>query len=319
MRPHLRLLGRLLICLLFPFPVARSPLLAQVPPADFLLSALKCHPIVFFGDIHPLAEPKEIVAEVVARQDASAPLRLLALEIGSDQQPWIDAYLASFPEDTSILLKHSRTLRAHWGASREYLGIYRAAWRWNAAHPGDPLRILAADIRGWPMTPLTEGMAVGGFVNRDPWMAEAFARGLKQRPAARVLIFMGGYHGLKGVGGEITIGRVRDRFDRWFAGYLSDAGTPVYSVFTDAVLESGHGATRLYNQLASSYPGQNVALTLDTLSDQIRAPLHEVRQAGYHLELLPLRFAMRHTVDAMVILNATRPITVFDGVYDRER
>ena len=292
---------------------------AQVPPADFVLAALRSHPIVFFGDIHPLAEPKEIVAEVVARQDEAAPLSLLALEIGADQQPWIDAYLASSPEDTTILLQHSRTLRVHWGASREYLGIYRAAWRWNAAHPAQALRILAADIRGWPWSPLTEGMAVGGFVNRDPWMAQAFAKALQQRPAARVLIFMGGYHGLKLVGGEVTIGGAHERFDHWFAGYLSDAGTPVYSVFTDAVLDSGHGASRLYDQLATSYPGQNVALALDTLSDQIRMPLHPVRAERSHLEFLPLRFAMRSTVDAIVLLNRTRPITVFDGVYDLER
>jgi hypothetical protein len=295
------------------------PVHAQVPPADFLLTALQSHPVVFFGDIHPLAEPKEIVAEVVARQDPEAPLSLLALEVGSDQQPWIDAYLASSPEDTTILLEHSRTLRAHWGASREYLGIYRAAWRWNAAHPAAPLRILAADIRGWPMAPLTDGMAVGGFVNRDAWMAEAFVRTLRREPAARILIFMGGYHGLKTIGGEVTIGQVHERFDRWFAGYLGDAGTPVYTVFTDAVLDEGHGASRIYDQLAPGFPGANVAVPLDTLSDLIRMPLHEVKQERYHLEFLPLRFAMRNAVDAMVLLNAARPISIFDGVYDLER
>ena len=52
---------------------------------------------------------------------------------------------------------------------------------------------------------------------------------------------------------------------------------------------------------------------------QIRMPLHPVTEERSHLEFLPQRFAMRSTVDAIVILNRTRPITVFDGVYDLER
>lgn len=292
---------------------------AQGPPSDFLLASLRQHPVVFFGDIHPLAEPKEIVADVIGRQDSAAAIGLLALEVGSDQQEWIDRYLASAPEDTTILLSHARTLRAHWGASHEYLGIYRAVWRWNAAHPERPTRILAADVRSWPMAPLTEGMAVGGFVNRDPWMARAFEKALAGAPGRRTLIFMGGYHGLRTVGGEVTLGAVHDRFDRWFAGYLADDGVPVYSILTDARLEEGSGASRVFDQMAASFGTLNVALPLDTLSDAIRQPLKDVVTDGYRLEFLPSRFALRTAVDALVLLNSTRPITVLPGVFDRER
>lgn len=291
---------------------------AQRPPSDFLLAALRQHPVVFFGDIHPLAEPKEIVAEVIGRQDAAGGIGLLALEVGSDQQEWIDRYLASVPEDTTILLAHARTLRAHWGASHEYLGIYRAVWRWNAAHPGQPTGILAADVRSWPMAPLTEGMAVGGFVNRDVWMARAFAGAMAGDPG-RTLIFMGGYHGLRNVGGEVTLGAVHERFDRWFAGYLADDGVEVYSILTDARQEEGNGATRVFDQLAPGFGQLNVAVPLDTLSDAIRQPLRDVVTDGYRLEFLPVRFPLRTAVDALVMLNTTRPITVLPGVFDRER
>lgn len=292
---------------------------AQVPPSDFLLASLQQHPVVFFGDIHPLAEPKDIVAEVIARQDVAGGIGLLALEVGSDQQEWIDRYLASAPEDTTILLAHARTLRAHWGASHEYLGIYRAVWRWNAAHPERPTRILAADVRSWPMAPLTEGMAVGGFVNRDIWMARAFQKAAAGVPARRTLIFMGGYHGLRNVGGEVTLGAVHERFDHWFAGYLADDSMAVYSVLTDARMEDGAGATRVFDQLAPAFARLNVAVPLDTVSDAIRQPLKDVVMDGYRLEFLPSRIALRSAVDALVVLNSVRPITVLPDVFDRER
>ncbi len=292
---------------------------AQTPPTDFLLASLRQHPVVFFGDIHPLAEPKEIVAEAIGRQDSGAAIGVLALEVGSDQQEWIDRYLASAPEDTTILLAHARTLRAHWGASHEYLGIYRAVWRWNTAHPDRPTRILAADVRSWPMAPLTEGMAVGGFVNRDIWMARAFQKAVAGTAGRRTLIFMGGYHGLKNVGGEVTLGAVHDRFDRWFAGYLADDGLPVYSILTDARMEEGSGATRVFDQMAASFAGLNVAVPLDTATDAIRQPLKDVVMDGYRLEFLPSRLALRTAADALVLLTAARPITVLPGVFDRER
>src|SRR3712207_2425288 len=130
-----------------------------VHPADepfrFVQDALRRHQIVFLGDIHPLAEPKLLVARLIREQGKGAAIDLLALEVAVEQQEWIDRYLASEPEDTRILLDHPRTLRGHWGVSAEYLDIYRAVYRWNREHPRQRLRILAADLRGWPMASLT--------------------------------------------------------------------------------------------------------------------------------------------------------------------
>src|SRR5581483_4239282 len=108
---------------------ARLPAQAQ-PPVEFLRSALARHRIVFLGDVHPLAEPKRILVRLLEDQETGAAIDLLALEVGSDQQETIDRYLASTPEDTTLLLEHPRTLRAHWGASEEDLAIYRAVYRW---------------------------------------------------------------------------------------------------------------------------------------------------------------------------------------------
>lgn len=298
----------------FFFPIlsalsALSVLAAPREPLEFLQHALQHHQVVFLGDIHPLAEPKLLVARLVREQREDQAIDLLALEVGADQQEWIDRYLASVPEDTTVLLDHPRTLRAHWGISEEFLAIYRAVYRWNAEHPRRPVRILAADLLGWPIAPLTPRMATGGFVNRDIWMAASFRKELQQHPQWRILIFMGGYHGLKGIGGQVAIGRVRDRFDRWFAGYLLDEGDEVYTILTDARQAESHAATRMFDRLAGTSSG-NFAVALDSTTDEVREPLYDVEQDGFQLEFWPVRFPLRTAVDAMLILNRTTPITV---------
>jgi hypothetical protein len=280
------------------------------PPLAFVEGALARHRIVFLGDIHPLAQPKVLVSLLVRDQTPATGIDLLALEVASEEQGVIDRYLSSAPEDTTILLDNPRTLREHWGVSEEYLDIYRAVYRWNAGHPERRVHVLAADIRGWPMAALTEHMATGGFVNRDVWMAAAFRKAVEGHPEWRTLVFMGGYHGLRNVGGEVRLGQAHDRFDRWFAGYLTDDGYHVYSILSDAVLDTGHGATRVYDALAPGTGGVARAFELDTTTDAVREPLYDVEQDGYSLEFWPSRFPLRMAVDAIILFPRTRPITL---------
>jgi len=304
-----RRLRPLIVCLLL--AGAQAPAAAQSsPPFEFMQAALARHRIVFLGDIHPLAEPKLLVSRLIREQEPGASIDLLALEVASEQQEAIDRYLSSTPEDTTILLDHPRTLRSYWGASVEYLDIYRAVYQWNRVHPEHPVHVLAADLRGWPISPLTEHMATGGFVNRDVWMAAAFRKVLDQHPDWRTLIFMGGYHGLRNVGGEVKLGRAHDRFDRWFAGYLADDGYQIYSVLCDALMDGGHGATRVYDALATGPGAAAAAIALDSTTDAVKEPLYDVEQEGYSLEFWPSRFAIRTAVDAMILLRQAHPITL---------
>jgi hypothetical protein len=280
------------------------------PPFEFVQAALSRHQVVFLGDIHPLAEPKLLVARLIREQAPDGSIDLLALEVASEQQEAIDRYLAAIPEDTTILLDHPRTLRSHWGVSSEYLSIYRAVYWWNARHPEHPVAILAADLRGWPISPLTEHMATGGFANRDAWMAAAFRKVLDAHPDWRVLVFMGGYHGLKSVGGQVTLGRVHDRFDHWFAGYLAEEGHDIYSILTDARQVDGHGASRMLDYLDGAGRKDNFAVALDSSSDVVPEPLYDVEQEGYELEFWPSKFPLRQAVDAILVLNRTTPITL---------
>ena len=293
-----------------PLVGARALPAQSSPPLQFVEAALARHRIVFLGDIHPLAEPKLLVARLIREQAPGAAIDLLALEVASEQQEYIDRYLSSTPEDTTILLDHPHTLRSHWGASAEYLDIYHAVYQWNRAHPDHPVHVLAADLRGWPISPLTEHMATGGFVNRDVWMAAAFRKVLDQHPDWRTLIFMGGYHGLKVVGGEVRLGRAHDRFDHWFAGYLADDGYQIYTVLCDALMDGGHGATRVFDAMAAGPGPAASAIALDSTTDTVREPVYDVEQEGYSLEFWPSRFALRTAADAMIILRQTHPITL---------
>jgi hypothetical protein len=300
----------LLLATLLVLAFGRVPAAQTSPPFEFVQSALARHRIVFLGDIHPLAEPKLLVSRLIREQAPGATIDLLALEVASEQQEYIDRYLSSTPEDTTILLDHPHTLRSHWGASAEYLDIYRAVYQWNRAHPDHPVHVLAADLRGWPISPLTEHMATGGFVNRDVWMAAAFRKVLDQHPGWRTLIFMGGYHGLKVVGGEVKLGRAHDRFDRWFAGYLADEGYQIYTIVSDALMEGGHGATRVFDAMAAGPGPPELAVALDSTTDAVREPLYDVEQEGYSLEFWPSRFPLRTAADAMIILRQAHPITL---------
>jgi hypothetical protein len=171
------------------------------------------------------------------------------------------------------------------------------------------VRILAADLRGWPITPLSPQMAAKGFVNRDIGMAAGFRKMLQHHPTWRVLIFMGGYHGLKGVGGEVVVGPVHNRFRRWFAGYLADEGAQVYSILSDSRQTGAHGATRMFDHLAGS-SASNFAVALDSTTDVVEEPLYGMEQEGFGLKFWPSRFPLRRAVDAMLVLNRTTPITL---------
>ena len=306
--------SRVLRSVLLPLAIAASPLRAQTyDPFEFAQAALARHRIVFLGDIHPLAEPKLAAgASHPGAGGRGASIDLLALEVASEQQEAVDHLprLGARRHDDSP--RQPAHLRSHWGASVEYLDIYRAVYRWNADHPDRAVHVLAADIRGWPIASLTEHMATGGFVNRDVWMAAAFRKALEQHPEWRTLIFMGGYHGLRVVGGEVKLGKAHDRFDHWFAGYLADDGFEVYTILSDALQDAGHAATRVFDALASRGPGVNFAAVMDSTLDAVREPLYDVEQEGYSLEFWPSRFPIRTAADAMILFSRTHPITILE-------
>ena len=86
---------------------------APVDPLRFLQTAIRDHQIVFLGDIHPLAEPKLLIASLIQKQREDQAVDVLALEVASEQQEWIDRYLGSSPEEVCTIEAEAHSSRAH--------------------------------------------------------------------------------------------------------------------------------------------------------------------------------------------------------------
>ena len=299
-----------------------APLVASVrahhaDPVAFIRDAVRRHRLVFLGDIHPAALPKEIVQAVIAAEDSvpgEAALAALALEVGRDQQEYIERYLTSVPEDSTILLDHPVTLRVVWGASREYLGIYRAVWRHNhRAGRARPIAIIAVDVPGWPIPALTVGMALQAFAGRDHGLAGNLEAALARLgPDGHMLAFLGGYHGLKRVTARVVSGAAELTLDGWAGGLLAQRGVDVYTVFTDGAAAGGgldSGATRLYPLVERAGLAPPFVAPLDSSVDVLRAPLVPIEQEGMSLEFVPERFSLREAADAYLFLGRFRGIT----------
>lgn len=293
----------------------------HVDPLTLILSGARSHRIVFLGDVHPSAEPKRIAAEAIERLARGPGLEAVVLEVGSDQQPHIDRYLATDPEDVSILLANPRTLRGHWGLSREYLEIYRRVWRLNRAlGPTRQIRIVAADLPGWPPErPLPPHVAAARYAERDAHMAEIVTtRVLDRHPTARALIFMGGYHGLKSGSAELRFGGGPPATVTWLAARLRERyPTEVFTVVADgAPYPSAHGelssfgVTRVFDLFRRNGPraATPFAVLVNDRFDFLRKPIYESAGAGVTLELRPDGYRLRDLIDGYIYLGVARGI-----------
>ncbi|MGH7567906.1 MAG: hypothetical protein ACREL9_02890, partial [Gemmatimonadales bacterium] len=179
-----------------------------------------------------------------------------------------------------------------------------------------PITIVAADAPGWPLPALTPGMAVQAFATRDPWVTAALERALERvGPTGRLLVFFGGYHGLKTVGARFTIGPAHQLLDGWAAGFLAGRGVDVYTILTDGAAAGGgldSGATHLYPLVAGTLAPPFVA-ALDSTVDAVAEPLMAIEEPGYRLEFIPYRFSLRQAVDAYLFLGPLSPTTPLDG------
>lgn len=304
--------------------------LAQVrasatPPESLIVAAFQTHHLVFLGDVHPAAEPKRLVARLVPVLKAQDRLDVLALEVPLEQQPVIDAYLASDPEDVTILTDHPLTLRAHWGASREYLEMYRTVWSVNRElAPDARIRIVAVDAPRGPPQGASERDAVARFARRDAVMASRISREiLAQAPDAYVLLFLGGYHGLEGMEGEVEWNGERARV-RWLAGRLAGARPEgVYTILTDGApaaasyaTGSSLGATRWFDWVRERLGGvvaAPFAVPVTPLFDAaVPGALLWPLEGPISLRFLPRDYALAAAVDAYLYLGAAEPITPLD-------
>jgi hypothetical protein len=81
---------------------------------------------VLLGVVHPAAEPKRLLLALLRARAVATRLDAAAFEISSAAQRWITGYLASAPEDPSLLFRESGTLRTLRSPTRSASPTIRA-------------------------------------------------------------------------------------------------------------------------------------------------------------------------------------------------
>lgn len=211
---------------------------AALPPLDLIEEAARGRRLVFLSDVPTAIAPKRLAQEAIERMATTSGLDLVVLDIDADEQPFIDRYLATSPEDASILLGRPRAIREGDGASRALLDIYRTVWRINQQlGAARRIRIVAADAPGWPPARATSPAdAARLFALRADSMVESvMERSLARSPNARVLFFVDGLQALKSGGGRVQTGGATPATVTWLAAQMLERfPADVYTILVDA-------------------------------------------------------------------------------------
>lgn len=289
-------------------------------PVRLVVAAGQRHQIIFLGDVLPALEPKRIAADAIDALAHGPGLDAVVLEVGSDLQRRIDTYLETEPENTGILLAEPRAVHAEWGVSTEYLELYRRVWRLNRTlPPGRRIRILAADLPGWPPSAtLSPQIAAAQYAQRDAHMTELIESAILARsPRARLLIFMGGYHGLKSGQAELQVGPGAPVPVVWLGTRLRQLHPgEVFTIMADGATRelargpiTGYVASDVFDFLRKRLPDATrpFALTVDNRFDFLRAPLRAAAAPGLEMRIQPADYRLQDVVDAYIYLGTGSP------------
>lgn len=292
-------------------PYART---SHVDPLELIATAGRRHRMVFLGDVPGAAAPKQLAAQAVETLAAGSGLDAVVLEIPADEQPYLDRYFLTKPEDASLLLSRPRAIREAEGVSRAYLELYRTIWRINQElRPDQAIRVIAADLPGWPPPQaLSPNQAGERYGERDAFMAARVDSLLLSRNAhARVLFFLDGLHVLRG-GATLQAGgtglveiswlaeEMRSRFPRDVYGIIVDAPTSRVNA-PHVVAYRATGAADVLGTGVADVPA-SYALRITDAFDPIGAPIHVVATPGTTFSLQP-GGELRELADAYVLLN----------------
>lgn len=283
-----------------------------VPPLELLAAAARTHRIMLLADIAGSPSAKRFAAEAIDTIANGSGLDAVVLEVGSDQQQWIDLYLETRPENPSILLTRPALLHGAEGTERDYLEIYRTVWRLNEElGAARAIRIIAADLPEWGTAVASPSQAATLFGQRDAYMvARVQERILSRNARARLLFFVDGLHILRGEAQVQTGGTAPIRVE-WLGSRLQDGIGEVYSALVDAPPTrnpapsvASYRGTVLHELIRRQLPGapDRFALRLRDAFDFARNPIRITTPPGLSFDLLPRDFRLREQVDAYIFL-----------------
>jgi hypothetical protein len=287
-------------------------------PLDLVEHAARTHRLLFLADAPHATATRRFAAHAIERLATGPGLDLVVLDVDAGEQPFIDRYLATAPEDISILMARPRAIRADDGAYRSYVDIYRTVWRVNrqlGAHRR--IRIVAADRPGWPPDHGTaRHHAARIYGERDAHMMDVvMRRALEREPGARALFFVNGLHTLRTGGARLQAGGTGAIEVRWLAARLAERfPDDVYTILTDATparivtadvavyrgTRAGdimrRGGVRSGTAFVIAQPFDN----LTRLTRLTRSPIRIVEAAGIDLVLEPRAAPFSTMADAYI-------------------
>ena len=281
-------------------------------PAAVVARAARSAKVVVLADVHGQPGPKLVAAEAIRRLADGPGLDAVLLEVPSDEQPYIDAYLNRSEEDATVLLSRPAAVREGEGVSRDYLEIYRAVWDVNSdLGPSRSIRVIAADLPSWPPPEGAPPEEVAElYAQRAEHMLNRLDRELfSVLPDARVLVFVDGYLALLRTHGRLTFAGGESLRVEWLGELLrqrSPSDTQV--VLTDAAVPTGavlrlpryHG-TQLYRPLRRELEG-SAGVRIDETFSVVRSPVLEMSAPGLGLEILPADYKFSQAADSYIFL-----------------
>jgi hypothetical protein len=284
----------------------------RLDPLDLVEVAGRARRLLFLADIPSAVAPKRFAAQAIERLAMGPGLDLVVLDIDAAEQPFIDRYLATAPEDASILMSRPRAIREDDGASRALVDVYRTVWRVNqelGAHRR--IRIVAADRAGWPPARvISPHDAARLFAQRDEHMLDAvMERALARNPGARVLFFVNGLHALKSGGGRVQTGGTRPVETTWLASRLADRfPQDVYTILVDAAPSrvvatevAAYRGTLAADVMRRAAVGSGFALRAGPELDALtRTPIRVVGTTGLEFTLEPRTARFSELADAWI-------------------
>lgn len=281
-------------------------------PLDLIEAAASSRRLVFVADIPSAAAPKRYVAEAIERLANGAGIDVLALAVPSSEQPFIERYLSTIPEDASILLARPLAVREGDGASRALLDVYRAVWRVNQElEAARRVRIVAIDHPEWPPQAATSPRATAErFGERATHMLETLQERVLARDArARVLLLVDGLHALRSGGGRVQTGGAEPVEVEWLAARLArQHPQDVYSILVDASSSrviapdvAAYSGTAAGPVMRDAGLGNGFALRLGAPFNEIsRTPIRIVGTTGLDFQLEPRTAPITDLADAYV-------------------
>ena len=284
----------------------------QVKPIEAIVEAARSHRFVFIADVAGSGDAKRLVGDAIAGIAQSSGLDAVIVEVGSDQQPYLDLYFNTDPEDASVLLGHPQTLHEGSSEDRDFLELYHRIWQLNKKLGADRhIRVVAGDLKEWGApNALSPAELARRYGERSRAMAEALDRSVLTMSArARVVIFMSGLHALRSGYVQLQTGGTATVEAPWFAARLAESHPgEVYSVLVEASPTGvardfvDYQGTRLPEVAESALPNGKYALRIDESFDFLSNPIARRSTPGITFQIAPRGYRLSDVADLYVHL-----------------